>query len=63
MAEIMTKDVGFIADPFPEKARSITFFTGPAVSGTRFPLPDSYGTAHAGKISIKYTYRKGVTET
>ncbi len=36
MAEMLTKNVGFLADPFPEKARSITFFTGPAVSGTRF---------------------------
>jgi len=39
MAEIMTKDAGFVADPFSEKARSITLFTGPTVSGTRFPPP------------------------
>ncbi len=39
MAEIIAKDGGFIADPFSEKARFITPFTGPAISGTHFPPP------------------------
>jgi len=39
MAEIMAKDGGFVADRFSEKARSITPFTGPTVSGTCFPPP------------------------
>jgi hypothetical protein len=59
MAEAMTKDAGFIADPFSEKARSIIPLPDRPCRGPVLPLPRSYGTAHAVKVFIKYTLTEG----
>jgi len=59
MAEAMTKDAGFIADPFSEKARSIIPLSDRPYREHVLPLPRSYGTAHAVNISIKYTLTEG----